>query len=176
MAPFPPPDAPIMSDLAANLRRLMARFDMTADQVVDATRLDPRTIKGILAGRNPKPHARTLHKLATGLGVATDELFQNPSVIGHRLLDRETNPLIEDVVADCPALFDGWTAAEFDELYSRVGTGGPLTRAGAIDVAEDMNRKREIHYRLDLLLESDQADVLIGFIDLLYEKARATPD
>ena len=63
-----------------------------------------------------------------------------------------------------------------NELYSRVGTGGPLTHDGAIQVAEQMNRKRDVHVRVDLLLESDHAEVLIGFIDLLYEKALAKPD
>jgi hypothetical protein len=33
-----------------------------------------------------------------------------------------------------------------------------------------MNRKREVHHKVALLLESGQADLLAGFVDLLYQK------
>ncbi len=69
-----------MSDHAANLRRLMARSGLTLQDVAERTGLHERTLKGILAGTN-KPHARTLHRLAEGLGVNADELFQDPSLL-----------------------------------------------------------------------------------------------
>ncbi len=72
-----------MLDFALNLRRLMARLGMTLEQVVEATGLSQRTVKALLAGKS-KPHARTLHQLAEGLGVSSDELFQNPSLLTHR--------------------------------------------------------------------------------------------
>ena len=37
-----------------------------------------------------------------------------------------------------------------------------------------MNRKREVHQRVALLLESSEADLLIGFVDLLYQKILVT--
>lgn len=157
------------TDISVNLRRLMAKFNMTAKDVSEACDIDLRTVSALTTGKNSKPHARTLYKLASGLGIATDELFQNPSVIGHRLVDRKTNPVVETVIEEHPLLFDGWSEEEFDELYSRVGTGGALTHEGARRAAEEMNNKREVHYRVDLLLESTHADVLTGFIDLLYQ-------
>jgi hypothetical protein len=33
-----------------------------------------------------------------------------------------------------------------------------------------MNRRRELHARLDLLLESSQAEVASGILNVLYEK------
>ena len=69
-----------MYDVAANLHRLMARFGLTLEDLVKQTGINERTIKGILAHTN-KPHARTLHRLAAGLGVASDELFQDPSLL-----------------------------------------------------------------------------------------------
>src|SRR5882672_7262725 len=51
-----------------NVRRLMARFGMTLTDVVAATGLDERTLRSILRGTT-QPHAKTLHKLAHGLGV-----------------------------------------------------------------------------------------------------------
>ena len=56
-----------MLPYAVNLRRLMARNGMTLSQLVDATGLHERTIKSILNGTS-KPHCRTLHRLAAGLG------------------------------------------------------------------------------------------------------------
>ena len=72
-----------MLDFASNLRRLMARSGVTLEQVVEASGLSERTVKGVLGGKS-KPHARTLHRLAAGLGVSADELFQNPSLLTHR--------------------------------------------------------------------------------------------
>lgn len=61
--------------VASNLRRIMARDGMTFEQVVAATELDERTLRSLARGVT-HPHARTLHKLAQGLGVSIDELFQ----------------------------------------------------------------------------------------------------
>src|SRR5687768_4455220 len=47
-----------MADFAENLRRLMARLDLTIESAADRAGLDPRTVKGILRG--DRPHARTL--------------------------------------------------------------------------------------------------------------------
>ena len=164
-----------MFAFASNLRRLMARADMTLENVIEATGLSEGTVKAILQGKK-KPHARTLHRLAAGLGVSTDELFQDPSLLTHRLFDRRTNPLVQDVVAGQPELFVGWTEAEFEELYSRFGTGGALTAPGIAEVASAMNRKREVHQKVALLLESGEATLLTGFVELLYQKIAVLRD
>jgi transcriptional regulator with XRE-family HTH domain len=164
-----------MRDFASNVRRLMARCGMTLQQVVEATGLNERTVKAILSGRG-KPHARTLHRLAEGLGVSADELFQNPSLLAHRLFDERTNPVVQEVVHSSPQLFEGWTQADFEELYSRFGTGGALTAAGTTQVVLAMNRKREVHLRVALLLESGEAEFLIGLVELLYQKIMVPND
>src|SRR5260221_13846575 len=61
--------------VATNVRRMMARDGLTFQDVVEVTGLDERTLRGLVRGAN-NPHARTLHKLAYGLGVPVDELFQ----------------------------------------------------------------------------------------------------
>ena len=157
-----------MTDYAANLRRIMARHGLTLEDVVDRTGLDERTIKGILAGT--KPHARTLHRLASGLEVVSDEFFQDPSLLAHRLFDRATNPVVEEVVSNHRELFQGWTEADFDELYSRFGTGGGLTMDGALAAVASMNHNREIHHKVALLLESGEAEFLSQLVKLLYQR------
>ena len=116
-----------MSDNAPqNLRRLMAGQGLSVDQLAQRTGLDRRTIRGLLHGRN-KPHPRTLKILAEGLGVSADEFFIDAARLVHRCFDEHTNPVVDEVIGSHPALFAGWMEADFADLHSRVGTGGPLT-------------------------------------------------
>ncbi len=152
----------------------MARLDLTVEGVARRTGLDERTVKGILSGANSKPHARTLHQLAVGLGVSTDELFQSPTMLARRQFDRQTNPVVSQCIEARPELFANWVDADFDELLSRVGTGGALTAEGAIRAAEAINHKRELHDKLSLLLETEQATVIAGIVELLYQQVKVT--
>jgi transcriptional regulator with XRE-family HTH domain len=158
-----------MSDFAReNLLRLMAAGGVSIRGVARRAGLDERTVRGVLGGGN-KPHVRTLHRLAEGLGVKVDELFVDPAQLLYRRFDRHTNPLVAKVVERHGGLFDGWSEADFDELHSRVGTGGALTAEGTLAAVHHMNRKRDLHDKLDLLLESSHAEVAAGILNLLYE-------
>jgi transcriptional regulator with XRE-family HTH domain len=153
-----------------NLLRLMAARGWSLCRVARQTGLHVRTVRGILRG-SQQPHARTLHRLAAGLGVDVDELFVDPAQLVHRRFDRRTNPAVAQVIEDHKDLFHGWTEADFDELYSRVGAGGVLTTEGALAAARQMNCKRELHDKLDVLLESSHAELTAGILGVLYEKA-----
>lgn len=152
-----------------NLLRLMAARGLTMSRVAEQTGLHIRTVRGVLRG-GQNTHARTLHRLAEGLGVAVDELFVDPAQLVYRRFDRQTNPLVAGVIEDNRELFQGWTETDFDELHSRVGTGGALTVEGTLAAARQMNQKRDLHEKLDLLLESSQAEVAAGILNVLYEK------
>lgn len=156
--------------LGENLRRVMARQGLTIAEVVRRTGLDDRTIKAMLRDPTARPHARTLHQLAEGLGIHVDELFQNPTLLARRLFDRRTNPLVDEVATKNPHLFDGWTPDDFDDLYSRFGTGGELTAAGALEAVRAINVRRSLLNKVALLLETGQAPVLRGMVELLYEQ------
>lgn len=158
--------------VATNVRRLMARDGLTFDDVVQATGLDERTLRGLVRGTS-NPHARTLHKLATGLAISIDELFQRPAVRAERSFDRSTNPAVEDVVAAHPELFDEWSEAEFDELYSRFGTGGQLQESGVLAAAEAMNDRRAILKQICVILESSESELLANLVELLYRRVTA---
>jgi transcriptional regulator with XRE-family HTH domain len=154
-----------------NLLRLMAAEGLSLGCVSEKTGLDPRTVRGILSGGH-KPHAETLHRLAQGLGVKVDELFVDPARLLYRRFDRQTNPVVAEVVADHGDLFEGWSEADFHELHSRVGSGGALTAEGALTAVRRMNEKHDLHGKLDLLLESSHAEVVAGILDLLYERVK----
>ena len=152
-----------------NLLRLMAARGLTISGVAEQTGLHVRTVRGILRG-DKKPHARTLHQLAEGLGVPVDEFFVDPAQLLYRRFDRQTNPVVAEVIETNRELFHGWSETDFDELHSRVGAGGALTVEGALAAVGQMNRKLELHDKLDLLLESSQAEVAAGILNVLYEK------
>jgi transcriptional regulator with XRE-family HTH domain len=155
-----------------NLRRLMAHHGLTFDEVVRTSGLDERTVRGLARGAN-NPHARTLNKLAHGLGVEVDELFRPPGRPAQQRFDRATNTLVESVVASRGDIFERWSDADFDELYSRFGTGGQLTEAGILAAAEAMNAKRELWRQISIILETGESALLVEFVQLLYRRATA---
>ena len=152
-----------------NLRRLMADQALTIEQLSRKSAVDRRTIRGILDGTN-RPQLRTIGRLAKGLGVASDEFFIDPAQLLYRRFDRDTNPVVEEVIEAHPKVFAGWTPIDFDELHSRMGTGGPLTAEGTLAAAREMNAKRELHEKLTVLLESSHADVIAGIVELMYQR------
>jgi hypothetical protein len=46
-----------------------------------------------------------------------------------------------------------------------------LTETGALAAAETMNQRRELLERVDLLLETSEADLLREFVAMLYRRA-----
>jgi transcriptional regulator with XRE-family HTH domain len=161
------------SRVAENLRRLMARRNVSLDALAASSGVDRRTIAGVLRGKK-RPHSRTLHRLAEALAAPADEFFQDPSLLAHRAFDRQTNPLVDEVVAERPELFTAWSESDFDELYSRFGTGGALTRTGALAAAEQINRVRAVQEKVALVLETHEAGLLEEFVELLYRRVAVT--
>jgi len=157
--------------LGDNLRRIMSQLGLTINQVAERTKLDKRTIRGILEGTK-RPHPRTIGQLAEGLGVAVDELYIDPTRLLYRRFDQQTNPIVEKVIQNYPDLFADWTTAEFEELYSRFGVGGALTEEGVLDAARKTNRRRDLQHKLAVLLETSQAELVENIINLFYEKLR----
>jgi transcriptional regulator with XRE-family HTH domain len=166
---------PEQPDLAANLRRLMARDGVSFDNLVERSGVDARTISGLLNGRQ-QPQSRTLHRLAAALGVSADEFFQDSARLAHRLFDRQTNPVVDEVIAERPELFFDWTEGDFDDLYSRFGTGGALTREGAAAAAEQINRTREVQTKVAVLLETHEGPLLADFVEMLFRRVAIVPN
>jgi len=158
-----------------NLRRVMANQGLSLQLVVDQTGLDRRTIQGVLDGSN-KPRPRTIHQLAEGLGVSADEFFVSPSQLRYQRFDRQTNPLVEEVIHARPELFGAWTDSDFDELHSHFGSGGALTAEGTLEVVKAMNHRRRLVEKLILLLETSQAEAVGTFLEVMYEKTVVARD
>ena len=87
-----------MSQYAMTLRRVMVERDLTLRQVVAATHLHERTVKGVLNGK-AKPHARTLHALAQGLGFEASEFFPGPDTSTAVVVPLADKPILERAAA-----------------------------------------------------------------------------
>lgn len=159
--------------IAHNLRRIMADEAMTYEDVVEATRLDARTIRCLARGEH-QPQARTIHRLAEGLGVATDELFTPPTGLSHQAFDAATNPVVGRLRERRPEIFADWAAEDFAELASRFGIGGELTEAGAIAETDAMNAKRAVVQRVKVILETSHRQLLSDFVEVLYDRVEAS--
>jgi transcriptional regulator with XRE-family HTH domain len=147
----------------------MAAGGLSVRELARRAGLDERTVRKILAGN--RPHAQTLHRLAAGLAVSVDEFYLDDTQLRYRCFDRQTNPMVDEMLGERPNLFAGWTADQFDELHSHMGTGGALTRDGVLLIAERMNRKRQLRQKLDLLLETTHAELIGRIIDAMHEEA-----
>ena len=69
-----------------------------------------------------------------------------------------------------PDVFGNWFEADVDELYSRFGTGGQLTKSGILAAAAAMNAKRQLVRQVSVILESSEAKLLAEFVDILYRR------
>ncbi len=153
-----------------NLRRLLTQLGWTLDEVAERSGLDRRTIRGILE-EDPPPPRPDPAPAGPGARRRQQRAVSRPrSQLLYRHFDRQTNPVVTEVVQERPELFAGWTEADFDELHSRVGTGGPLTAEGTATAAAAMNRNRSLHEKLALLLETGQAELIRAIVETMYDQ------
>lgn len=160
--------------VSTNFRRLMAKFCLTFEQVCESSGLDERTIRGISLGKN-RPHARTLAKLAAGLGVEVDVLFEPITEMPHLRFDRATNRIVEEVHTKDPAAFRDWLASDYAQLYSQVGVGGPLTEAGVLAMVREINARRELRRQAEVIYESGLGEILADIVRMMYGKVVVRP-
>jgi transcriptional regulator with XRE-family HTH domain len=154
-----------------HLQRVMDRHGLTVDELARRSGLDDQTLRELLRDDvDARPPMPTLQQLAAGLGCDVHELSPPPPAAPRRQFDRRTNPIVDEVIAKHPRWFDGWTLEDFDDLYSRFGTGGALTWDGAVASVRTINLRREMLAKVTLLLETGEAEVLVGMIHLMYGK------
>jgi len=164
------------------IRRWRYARGMGFDELVRRAGISRAALSKLESGRTSRPRAQTLQRIAKTLGVAPELLLGSvsPTAIGGEVtrsqlgdFDRQTNPLVEQVAAEQPALFHGWREADWEELRSEFGVGGPLTRQGVLARAERINFKRELVRKFHIVLETELADALAGIVDLFYRLSAA---
>lgn len=173
------------------LRQLRLDRGWGIDTLADQAGLSRTTVHNLESGRTTTPRAPTLKKLARAFRTTVADLLaapagptppgpttgtaQDDAERARQQLDRQTNPLVDEAYAERPRLFDSWTQENWNELFSHVGMGGPMTREGVIDTAIRINRKRQTQRQLEIIMETDLAEVAARMVDALYTMIEA-PD
>lgn len=88
--------------------------------------------------------------------------------IRSREFDRETNPMVAEVVEESPELFRDFTDDDWDQLYSMRGMGGSLTREGVVRAAREIPENRlALEEAAMLLVNGSTRDQLLETIQRL---------
>jgi hypothetical protein len=174
----PPPDADILPRAEIFRQNVCLLMDRHRLEIGDLARRGPLSRKVLLrwirVGAR-QPRGEPLARLARIFGLADPRLLfaadlgdRVESWPGRHQVDRQTNPLVEEVVADEPHLFARFGQAEWNELYSLHGTGGALTREGVRRAAEHLVAKKELRRKFEAILETEHFDALASIINLMY--------
>ncbi len=154
-----------MAYFGDNLRRLMAAKNLTLNEVARRSGLDVRTVHGILNNPRARPHARTLHKLAQGLAVPVEELFQNPAALSTSAVARGTNPLIQRILKEQPELFDGWESADFHHLVQFSDRYNIQHPPELLQLVNSINRIRQLYPEILTILMSSYGTLFVKVVE-----------
>lgn len=172
--------------MSACIRAACVRKGWDLNDLAKRAGMSRTTLYHLERGRTRVPHVATLRKLAAVLEIDADELCgqsnlscdsitsngeQQPLIRAEdrRQFDRATNKAVDEVSAERAELFANWSESEWDELYSTFGTGGQLREAGVVDVAQSINRRREVVRKLEVIMDTHLADTASTVIDALYQ-------
>lgn len=176
--------------LAGVLRRESLRRGWEMAELARRTGLSRTTLYHLQQGTTQRPHVSTLARIAEVLEIPAEELWPeepdagrvaatvpvgtsqrhgNGDATAARDFDRATNPLVPQVRAAHPDLFNDWSPTDWDELFSTFGTGGELSEDGVLAKAKQMNRKRELLYQLEVVLETHLAPVAVQLVETLFQ-------
>lgn len=87
--------------------------------------------------------------------------------------DLATNPVVDRMREERPQLFRGFTDDDWLELYSAHGDGGALTESGVEELAKRIHWKRSVRAKIEVILESDQANTFAGIVDAVHKQVSA---
>lgn len=167
--------------LAERVRRECLRRGWDISELAERAQVSRTTLYHLEKGHTQRIRASTIRAIADALGVSVEHLLTGQDAEagsrraerGPREFDRATNPAVADVARERPAVFQGWSDDDWDELYSQFGVGGQLTPLGVLSAAESINEKRETIRKLHVVLDTHLKDVAREMIDTFYRMVRA---
>jgi len=164
--------------IAEAIHRLCLKRGWNQGELARRAGISRTTLYQILRGGVQQPRYSTLKKLGDALETSVEELTESspptqPLAMSlpasPRGFDESTNTCVQEVCDEHPELFAGWSPLEWEELYSTFGTGGQLTPHGVEQMAQHINRKRDVQRKLSIVLETHLHDVAANLVDSLFE-------
>ncbi len=167
------------------------RLGLSLSELAEKAELSRTTLHQLSTGKTRQPQSKTVHRIAEALGVDPTALTQPPPVAptsSHAVtfvapvatdfarFNELTNPEVTRLKEHAPELFQGWSASDFEELYSCFGVGGALTEEGVRLEAARICEKRETVRKLEILLETHLREAVLLMVDSLFQSVQATPE
>jgi transcriptional regulator with XRE-family HTH domain len=163
-----------------NLSLLMNRHSMDLAEVAERAQILRKTLIRWIGAGTHRPQSEHLARLAQVFGLPEPRLFFDEDLLnrveswpGRHQVDRQTNPVIDELAQEQPHLFARFGQAEWNALYSMHGTGGPLTREGVICGAERLLAKKDLRRKFEAIMETEHFAALSAIIDLMYRDTDA---
>ena len=166
---------PAARRLARRIRRACWQRGWNRSEFAQRSGVSRTTLYLLERGKIAQPRGSTLKRIADALEMGVAELVDGPqpTAISPAIkFDRATNGCVREVSEECPQLFSGWSASQWDELYSSFGVGGQLTPQGVVQAAIAINRKSEAAHQLNVILETHLRDVAISLIESLFQQLK----
>jgi transcriptional regulator with XRE-family HTH domain len=171
-------------NVAEKIARLVAERGWNQDEFARRAGIHRTTARGILTHPEREPRNQTLRQCADALNLTVHELVAVPL---EKLLPRaraiagtpaappdfSSQPLLQTWLTRNPDRAALLTPAELEELLSLQGTGGPMTLPGVEHFVEIIERKRELHRRLEVIAGTEYLDLVEQVVELVYAKIRA---
>lgn len=184
--PLSPPD------LTAKIARLVEERGWNQEDFARMAGLNRQTVRQILhpdGGRRLRN--ATVSACARALGLTVNDLRNLPldrllarmhgqsapdDTAHRRLYEQATQPELRAWIERNPDRAARLSEAELDELLSLQGTGGPLTSFGVEHFVEQIERRRRLIERVEVIAGTEYVNLLEQLVDLLYEKVQPYGD
>lgn len=189
----PVPDA--NTELARKIARLVEERGWNQEDFHRITELNRQTVHQILqpdGNGSRKLRNATVGACARALGLTVSELRQQPlerllprmhaqgqselDDTRRRLYEQATQPELATWLERNPERARQLTPEEIDELLSIQGVGGPLTASGVEFFVKQVERKRQLVQRVQVVASTEYLDLLEQFVAVLYEKVQPYGD
>jgi transcriptional regulator with XRE-family HTH domain len=176
------------AELAAKIARLVEERGWNQEDFARITNLNRQTVRQILRAEGRKLRNVTVQACAKALGLTVSELralplerllprmHGRPAADGEdailRLLEQATQPELRHWIERNPDRARDLGDAEFDELLSLQGDGGPIARYGVEQFIVRIERRRRLVQQVKAVADSDYLELLEQLVGLLHEKVR----
>lgn len=189
------PTADKNAELARKIARLVEERGWNQEDFHRITELNRQTVHQILQPESNgarKLRNATVGACARALGLTVSELRQLPlerllprmhaqaqpeaDATRRRLYDEATQPELTAWLERNPDRAKLLSPEEIDELLSIQGVGGPMSANGVEYYVKQVERKRQLIQRVQVVANTEYLDLLEQFIGVLFEKVQPYGD
>jgi len=180
------------NDLAGKIARLVEERGWNQEDFARQANLNRQTVREILHQDERKLRNATISSCAEALGLSVSDLKNLPlerlmarmhdkSASGddealRHLYEQASQPELRAWIDRNPERAKLIDAEEMDELLSLQGVGGPLTAFGVEHFVAQLERRRQLLFKVRAIAATELVDLLERMVELMFEKVQPYPD